>query len=395
MKGTSTPIVAAALAVALLSTAGAATAAPGSSQHSWTVTAGEPDTLATGLVGPLRVAVGRGNTAYVSQNFGGMLTSVARTGKAPTLVTEPTIEIGGVSTRHGEVYFTRSAGGDPGNPGPLVATVNVIKKGKVRMLADLAALETANNYDAGTMYGFKDLPASCAADLPPEIPPAPYPGDINSHPYATAVSNSGRYVYVADAGANAVLTIDTRSNTVSAAVLEPVPTLITAELVASLSVGLEKPLPDCLVGETFIAEPVPTDIEIGPDGMLYVTSLPGGPEDPTLGSVRRINPATGTQEVVASGLTTPTGLALDRRGNIFIAELFAGRISVIAAGTNQAVPLLEAVLPADVEIDGKYLYATTNALPSDPEEPSDPEAPSVPEEPNGTLVRAHLDYSRQ
>ncbi|BBE21914.1 hypothetical protein MN0502_07970 [Arthrobacter sp. MN05-02] len=78
-------------------------------------------------------------------------------------------------------------------------------------------------------------------------------------------------------------------------------------------------------------------------------------------------------------------MALDRRGNIFVAELFAGRISVIAAGTDEAVPFLEAVLPADVEIDGKYLYATTNALPGGPE----------PAPPAGVLMRTRLDYSRQ
>ncbi|MHA7181565.1 ScyD/ScyE family protein [Arthrobacter sp. MDB2-24] len=384
MKGTSTPIVVAALAVALISPAGAATATPGSSHHSWTVTGGEPDTLATGLVGPLRVAVGRGNTAYVSQNFGGQLTSVARNGAVATLINRPGIEIGAVSTHHGEVYFTESAGGGPEGEGPLIANVSVLEKGAVRVIADLAALETANNYDAANAYGFQNLDPACAGQIAPELAPIvlPHGGETYSHPYATAVSNSGRYVYVADAGANAVFTIDTRSNTVSATVLEPVPTLITPELFASAAEqGFE--LPDCVIGSTFNSEPVPTDIELGPDGMLYLTSLPGAPEDPTLGSVRRLDPATGSIEVIASGLTTPTGLALDRRGNIFVAELFAGRISVIAAGTSKAVPLLEAVLPADVEIDGKYLYATTNALPSETEPP------------NGMLVRSHLDYSRQ
>ncbi|MHA7286624.1 ScyD/ScyE family protein [Arthrobacter sp. MDT3-44] len=384
MKGTSTPIVVAALAVALISPAGAATATPGSSHYSWTVTAGEPDTLATGLVGPLRVAVGRGNTAYVSQNFGGQLTSVDRKGVLATLIDKPGIEIGGVSTHHGEVYFTESAGGGPEGEGPLIANVSVLEKGAVRVIADLAALETANNYDAANAYGFQNLDPACAGLIAPELAPIvlPHGGETYSHPYATAVSNSGRYVYVADAGANAVFTIDTRSNTVSAAVLEPVPTLITPELFASAAEqGFE--LPDCVIGSTFNSEPVPTDIELGPDGMLYLTSLPGAPEDPTLGSVRRLDPATGSIEVIASGLTTPTGLALDRRGNIFVAEFFAGRISVIAAGTSEAVPLLEAVLPADVEIDGKYLYATTNALPSETEPP------------NGMLVRSRLDYSRQ
>ena len=55
-------------------------------------------------------------------------------------------------------------------------------------------------------------------------------------------------------------------------------------------------LPKCTVGKKFALEAVPTDIEVGPDGKLYVTSLPGGPEDGSLGvngRVLRVNPATG------------------------------------------------------------------------------------------------------
>jgi YVTN family beta-propeller protein len=386
MKRTRKPIVAAALAVALASTAGAAVAAPPSTPASTfrspTVTAADQTELATGLLSPLRMALGRGNSVYVTQNFGGQLTSVQRDGTLSTLVDRPGIEIGGVSTHHGSVYFTESAGG-PGSPDPFVANVGVIEKSAVRVLADLAALESANNYDAGNSYGFQDLSDACSASISPELAPLVLPrgGDTYSHPYATAVSNSGRYVYVADAGANTVFTVDTRHETVSAKVLSPVATLVTQELLTALA-GQGVVLPDCVIGATFNAEPVPTDIELGGDGLLYLTLLPGGPEDPNLGSVRRFDPRTGTVDVVASGLTSPTGLALDRRGNIFVAELFAGRISVIPAGTSEAVPLLDAVLPADVEVDGQFLYATTKALPSGPEA-------------SGVLVRARLDYGRK
>lgn len=316
MKRTKNLIVAATLAAALASTGGTAVAASettsSGSHRGGTVTAESPTELATGLDSPLRVAIGRGNTAYVSQNFGGQLTSVDRKGTRVDLFSHPNIEVGGVSTNHGEVYFTESAGG-PGSPDPLVANVSVIEKGAVRVLADLAALETTNNYDAGNSYGFQDLSAECSALIPPDLAPIalPHGGETYSHPYATAVSNSGRYVYVADAGANTVFTVDTRRNTVSPTVLAPVPTPMTQELFAALAEqGVV--LPDCVIGATFNAEPVPTDIELGRDGMLYLTSLPGAPEDPTLGSVRRLDPATGTVDIIASGLTSPTGLALDR-----------------------------------------------------------------------------------
>ncbi|WP_104168541.1 ScyD/ScyE family protein [Arthrobacter sp. SX1312] len=392
MQGKNTPIVAAALAVALLSTAGAATASPTvtiSAHRGGTVTAGDTTELATGLVSPLRVGMGRDNTAYVSQNFAGRLTSVDRSRTVATVLDRPGIEIGSVSITKGDVYYTESAGG-PGSPDPVVAKVSVLEDGEPRVLADLAALETENNYDADNEYGFQDLPEECAAQLPQDLLPflLPHGGDAYSHPYATAASHSGRHVYVADAGANVIWTVDTRRETVDATVLEPVATPVTQELLTSLK-GQGIALPDCVLGLTFNSEPVPTDIESGPDGLLYLTSLPGVPEDPTLGSVRSFDPRSGDVELVVSGLTSPTGLAFDRRGNLFVAELFADRISVIAAGTEEAVPFREVTRPADVEVDGKYLYATTNAVAGNP----GPEA--LPTQPQGTLERTRLNYGRR
>ncbi|WP_247828334.1 ScyD/ScyE family protein [Arthrobacter antioxidans] len=393
MQGRSMPIVAAALAVALLSTAGAATASPTvtiSAHRGGAVTAGDTTELATGLVSPLRVGIGRDNTAYVSQNFAGRLTGVDRNKTATTLLTRPGIEIGGVSIDKGRVYFTESSGG-PGSPDPFVANVGVLEDGEQRELADFAALETENNYDADSEYGFQELPEECAAQLPKDLLPflLPHGGEVYSHPYATAASHSGRYVYVADAGANVIWTVDTRRETVDATVLEPVPTPVTPELLVYLKDQQQIDLPGCVVGLTYNSQPVPTDIEFGPDGLLYLTSLPGAPEDPTLGSVRSFDPRSGDVELVVSGLTSPTGLAFDRRGNLFVAELFADRISVIAAGTEEAVPFREVARPADVEVDGRYLYATTNAIAGNP----GPEA--LPTEPQGTLERTRLDYGRR
>jgi hypothetical protein len=391
MRGTRTSIAAAVLAVTLTSTAGTATAtsSPATSGNGGrSVTAGDSTTLATGLLGPLRVAVGRGDTAYVSQNVAGTLTRVDRNGGITTLLDEPGLEIGGVSTRHGQVYFTESSGGPMDPTAPFIATASVLEDGETRVLADLAALETEYNYDAGNSYGLQGLSATCEAELTRTFPAEllsvllPHGGDVYSHPYATAVSDSGRFVYVADAGANAVFTVDTRRGSVDATVLDPVPTPVTAELLQYLEEEQETVLPDCVLGTTFNAEPVPTDIESGPGGLLYLTSLPGVPEAPGSGSVRSFDPRSGDVDLVVAGLDTPTGLAFDRRGNLFIAELFANRILVVPAGTSEAVPFLEAVLPADVEVDGKYLYSTRNALPGGPE-------------PAGTLERTRLEYGRQ
>ncbi|WP_394249577.1 ScyD/ScyE family protein [Arthrobacter pityocampae] len=398
MQGRSTPIVAAALAAVLLSTAGAATASPAvtvSAHRGGAVTAGDTAEVATGLVSPLRVATGRGNTAYVSQNFVGKLTGIDRNGTATTLLDRPGIEIGGVSTNKGDVYFTESAGGPMSPDDPFVANLSVLEDGEPRILADFAALESENNYDGGNEYGFQDLPADCTEQLTQQLPPdvlsfvLPRGGEVYSHPYATAASHSGRYVYVADAGANVIWTVDTRRDTADATVLEPVATTFTPELLASVKAQQGVELPECVLGLTYNSEPVPTDIEFGPDGLLYLTSLPGVPEDPTLGSVRSFDPESGDVELVVSGLTSPTGLAFDRRGNLFVAELFANRISVIPAGTEEAVLFREAPQPADVEVDGKYLYATTRALPAEAEPGAAPAAPQ------GTLERTRLEYGKR
>ena len=59
----------------------------------------------------------------------------------------------------------------------------------------------------------------------------------------------------------------------------------------------------CTVGHKFYFEPVPTDVEVH-DGLLYVTTLPGGPEDPSLGArgkVYTVDPATGDVTKIGSG----------------------------------------------------------------------------------------------
>ncbi|WP_323519862.1 hypothetical protein, partial [Glaciimonas sp. Cout2] len=50
---------------------------------------GAPVTLAEGLLGPLSLEVGRHNTVYVSQNFAGELTRVARDGTTATIASAP------------------------------------------------------------------------------------------------------------------------------------------------------------------------------------------------------------------------------------------------------------------------------------------------------------------
>jgi hypothetical protein len=141
------------------------------------------------------------------------------------------------------------------------------------------------------------------------------------------------------------------------AVLPPIPFVVTAEVAAGLG------LPDCVVGKTYNFEPVPTDVELGPNGLLYVTSLPGGPEDESLGargSVFSVNLATGSVTKVAGGFLGATNLAISPNGTIYVAELFGNRISRVSGGG--AVPVVDVPSPAGLEWANGKLYATVDVF---------------------------------
>ena len=216
--------------------------------------------------------------------------------------------------------------------------------------------------------GLTDLTGCNPADLPPE---ARYSGIIDSHPYSVAAWGRSSWV-VADAGGNDLVRVDRRGSVRKLAVLPAQPTLITAAAAAA------QKLPDCVVGKTYNFEAVPTDVEVGRGGWLYVTTLPGGPEDPSAGargSVYRVNPWTGRSTLVATGFAGATNLAIGAKGEIYVAEFFGGKISVIKNGRTTPYVSLPGVV--SVESDGRNLWAGT--LGSEPTD-EDPGAP-------GTLVK--------
>lgn len=69
-------------------------------------------------------------------------------------------------------------------------------------------------------------------------------------------------------------------------------------------------------------DPVPTDLAMGADGFLYVSGLGAEVE----GQIWKIDPDTG--EIVRSWRRLPplTGVAVDRRGNVYASSLFTGQI---------------------------------------------------------------------
>lgn len=353
-----------------------------------------PQQLADHLITPLHLAIGKGKTVLVSQEFAGIISRINKDGSVATVYDSHGWDVGGLESRGSTLFFVESQGAGPFDPRPLAGNLKAIdglapgKDGSApRQIADLAAVETSTNPDGSVHYGFgPDVPADCLAQLPPMIPGS-YVGEVDSHPYAVAVS--GHKVYIADAGSNSILKVNESTGAISTlAVLPPQPVTVTAQAVAGMG------LPECLVGRSYAFEPVPTDVEIGPDGWLYVTTLPGGPEDDSLGargSVYRVNPVTGKSTLWAGGIVSATGLAVAPNGDVYVASLFGPGVIRVDAETRAKSVFLPAALAADVEISGSTLYATVDALASDPSAPPDPTVPPAGKVVSVPLAGGHDD----
>ncbi|MDQ0769849.1 hypothetical protein QF031_002598 [Pseudarthrobacter defluvii] len=339
--------------------------------------------LAGGLVSPLHVAAGSGKAVLVSQDFAGKLTRINRDRSTEDVDTGTPMgwEIAGSDTRGSTTYFLESVGAGQGDPAGLHGYLkSVDSKGDVDTIANFADYERRHNPDGDQHYGFgDDVSAQCLANWP-SFPPATYTGIVDSHPYALAVRDNT--AYVADAGMNAVLKVNLKNGDIdTVAVLPPRPAVIPAGLrIPTDMQGNTAEVPACVVGHEYAFEPVPTDVGIRPDGMLYVTSLPGGPEGPELGArgaIFKINPWNGDTDVWAEDLLSPTGLAVADNGDVYVASLFGGEILKFTCDADRS-RFLAVNMPADVDIKGNTLYATIDAL-GDPAQP-----------PAGKVIKADL-----
>ncbi len=321
------------------------------------------DPLASGLAGPLQLEVAHGNV-FVGQAFAGLLTRIAPDGTTTDLVQDA---VNGLAVSRKGIAFTT----DIDDPTPSSLLKLRAWDGTVTEIADLYQYESDKNPDAGNTYGFLDLDPYCAQQVPAEVGGGdPYTGQVDAHPYALANGPRGGW-YVAEAGGNAVLYVSARGDIRTVAVLPPQVTTVTAD--AAAAVGL----PDCTVGHPYAFEPVPTDVEVSRSGQVFVTLLPGGPEDASLGargSVVRLSLsqrhggwARGHehglrvhQKVIASGFLGATNLALGPRGSIYVTELFANRLSQVRHG--QVSPVVDLTEPAAVEYSDGKLYVGIGAF---------------------------------
>jgi len=310
-------------------------------------------TLTTEVLAPFQLAVNHhqvyvadGGTSTVSRLVGGSLQTLA---SGP-----PQGEVAGLDvTANGKSFAYTATNYATGE-----TTLTIKTRGVPDVVAHPSEFEQTHNPDGDRTYGLGPNASDCAKGVIEKLThgPATYTGVVDSHPYAVASLGNGSWA-VAEAAGNDILKVDSHGTISVLAILPAQVTTFTPTMVGALGA------PDCLIGESYAFEPVPTDVEVGPSGQLWVSTLPGGPEDPSLGargSVYKVNPSTGASQRVATGFLGATNLAVSPDGTAYVTELFAGKISRVSR-TGQVSTAAWLPNPLSVEVDGGYLYAGTLA----------------------------------
>ncbi len=314
-----------------------------------TASAGHPRVtpLTTDVGAPFNLAVSS-EGLYVADGFPGIVSRLTDGTLTPVVTDAP--GTAGVDKHGGYLAYTTTVS-DPQTDVTTASALHIMGPGGT-VVADTLAYENAQNPDQVNTYGIKH-PTQCQLDgLGPY---AQYAGALDSHPYSVTAWKD-KWV-VAEAAGNDLLLVDKAGNISTLAVLPPQPAVITADFAKSN--GLD---PKCFAGVTYGFEPVPTDVEVGRNGMLFVTTLPGGAEGPELGargSVYRVNPWTGHVTRLATGFLGATNLAIGPRGRIYVAELFGGRISYVRHHQPHAFVDLEGVVAIEQGPRQGELYAGT------------------------------------
>lgn len=323
-----------------------------------------PMALAEGLITPLHLAAGPFGSVTVSEGVASRLTTVA-VGETRTVYEALGWDVGGVDYDGGTLVFVESRGGGP-DTSPRVSSLKAIDAdGIVKTITDqLARSGIDDDADRDVHYGLSVADAAanggCVAELAAVGIPAGYTGGaMATDSHVASVAVAGSTAYVADAGAGTVLVVNLRSGAISTRTVLPVMEAILSDE-STQAVGA----PSC-AGLRYGFEGVPTDVEVGPDGWLFVSAVPGGAAQdiaPPQGAVYRVDTVTGAVELYADDLITPTGIALDAAGSLYIASLFGPGILKVAPGGGEAGLYLPAFRVADVEVHRSRLFATTRVL---------------------------------
>lgn len=309
-------------------------------------------TFPDNYVAPLQFAV-QGHKIYVADSAQSALFRVGRStpialGPTPSSNPEMSGDLAGVATSRDAIAYTTTSADHQDT------RLTILSHGHKKVVS-ISDFERKYNPDKRNSYGFehvKSVSDSCKAEMTKAQFPIAYHGQYDSHAYSVTSLGHGDWA-VGDAGGNDVVKVNRWGHVSLLSVLPPQPLRITSAIATGLGI------PEC-AGTTYRFEPVPTDVEVGQWGKLYVTTLPGGPEIPVLGSrgsVYALGHHVYHPYRIATGFNESTNLAISPRGTIYVAELGSGTISVVRHGHGHVVATLPGV--AGVEWANGHLYAST------------------------------------
>jgi hypothetical protein len=277
-------VAAASCALALVSTPASAHRGPAKPAQAIKV-------VTQGLDGPRQLS-SDGHRLYVAESDSGEITRVNPWTGAKSVVVSDLASPQGVVKVDGKIYVATGEAQGPAGPGNSAIMV-ARPGGKAKKFADLLAYELKKNPDKQTQFG-----------------PDGNPVDALSNPYFLLRDRSRHgFLLVADAGANAVLKVDRRGK-VSTFFVPPTQTTGPCADIPNNNASGKG------------CDSVPTGLAYGPDGSLYVSALTA--EAPREGRVYRVHPRTGKILRTYSGYTGPTGVAVDRKGNLYVSEVLQG-----------------------------------------------------------------------
>lgn len=261
--------------------------------------------LAGGLVNPAHLTFGPKGSLIVADMGTGSITRIStRTGTTSVVASGLGLTAGVDVDRRGRIFATSTLG----NPETEVAPARLVQinhHGSATVRADLLAWELAHNPDGQSQAS-----------------------DSVSNPYAVlALPNR---VIVADAAANDLVEVRADGH------------LRTLTVFPNVTDGECATRPENDPG-AFGCDAVPTDVEMGPDGYLYVSGLGGFAE----GHIYRVNARTGKIVRTWGGLPPLTGLAVANDGTIYAASFLSDTVLRIHCGdvTTASVPA-----PTDVAL---------------------------------------------